>query len=291
VLILKHLGLLFAFELLPVDIPRREKKELKLVCIALIAVVLAGNCMGRNYSPRTNSQQLTAADLEAVRQLAIDFASDFVRTADLSTVIKDRFAKDFIERYTKAKSKAVSSSDVYFVPGLGYSSRLLVEAGPEDWLRFYTAANNFMFFGFMSAMKNPANANDMAQLYPASVMNLLNTNPTLSNMIIRKGRSKPVSSVADMRKATSTLEQALSLLRQQTKTQTPFKMNAQELIKVMREEEFFAPKVETVDDQFFGLPQGTQVVFIKTPILFQLTLVKTNNNRFEILWAEPYTDA
>lgn len=46
--------------------------------------------------------------------------------------------------------------------------------------------------------------------------------------------------------------------------------------------------VKTVDDQFFSLAQGTQIVFINTPILFQLMLIK-ENNRWEILWAEPYT--
>jgi hypothetical protein len=277
-------------ELLSVDIEGRE--ELKLLCIALIAVVLAGDCMGRNFSPRSSTRQLTDADLQAARQVAIDFTSDFVRTADLSTVIKDRFSNDFIERYTKAKSKEGTSSDVYFVPGLSYSSRLLVEAGPEDWLRFYSAANNFIFFGFMAALKNSANANDIdaTKLYPSAVINLLNTNATLSNMIIRKGRSTPVSSVEDMRQATSILEQALSVMREQKKGQAPFKINEQELIKVMREDDFFAPKVVTVDERFFGLPQGTQVIFIKTPILFQLTLMKTNNNKFEILWAEPDTD-
>jgi len=77
-------------------------------------------------------------------------------------------------------------------------------------------------------------------------------------------------------------------VRQQSKGQTPFKINEQELIKTIQEDEAFRPTVQTAGDKFFGLPPGTQVVFIATPILFQLMLVKDNNS-WKILWAEPYT--
>jgi hypothetical protein len=267
---------------------------LKLVWIAFITAVFSVDCVGLNLRPRTNHQQLTDPDLQAARQLAIKFTTGFVRTTDLSSLVKDLFSKDFIERYTKAKSRdpgVTRSSDLYFVPGLDYNYRLLAEAGPEDWLRFYTAANNFVFFGIMSGIKNSRNIADISatEMYPSTVINLLNTNPTLSNMIVRKGSSKAVGSVAEMQKATATLEQAVSLMRQQTKGQSPININEQELIKAMQEDEFFRPTVETVDDQFFGLPQGTRVIFINTPILFRLMLVKANNNKLEILWADPYT--
>src|SRR5262245_25140922 len=156
---------------------------------------------------------------------------------------------------------------------------------------FYTAANNFVFFGMMSAIKNSRHAADITegQLYPTSVINLLNTNPTLSNMIVRKGRSRAVGSVAEMQKATATLEEAVALLRQQTKGQAPLNIDEQELIKTFQEDEFFKPAIETVEDQFFGMAKGTQVAFINTPILFRLTLIKSDNDRWEILWAEPYS--
>lgn len=200
---------------------------------------------------------------------------DYLRTTDLAPVIKDRFAKDFIRRYTKSKSQDLSTArsiDLYFVPGLEYNSRLLSDADPEDWLRYYTAANNFLFFGSMSAIKNSRNLASITatQLYPTDVINLLNTNPILSNMIVRKGRSATVGSVVEMQKVTSTLERAVSLMRQRTNGQAAVNINQQELIKAMQEDEFFKPAVETVDDQFLGLPRGTQVVFINTPILFRL---------------------
>lgn len=264
---------------------------MKFVFVLLITVVLSVDCLGLNSTPRIEDQQNTNADIKAARQLAIEFTKSFIRTTDLEPVIKDLFARDFIERFIKSKAKQTRSSDVYFVPGLTYHSRLLAEAGPEDWRRFYTAAHNFMFFGIMSGIKKYQNAAGVSptDLYPPAVIKLLNTNPTLANMIVRKGSSKPVSTVDEMQKATATLEQAVSLMREQGKGQPPTNIDEKELIKAMEEDEFFKPVVDTVDDQFFGLPQGTQVIFINTPILFRLMLVKSVNSKLEILWADPST--
>jgi hypothetical protein len=265
---------------------------LKLFWSALLTAALLVDSAGFNLKPNTNQQQLNDVDLQATQQLAIEFTKDFLRTTDLAPLIKKHFASDFIQRYTKSKLVSLGVANaprLYFVPGLEYNSRLLTEASPEDWLRFYTAANNFMLFGTMSAIKSSRNgANiDPTQLYPATVINLLNTDPTLSNMIVRKHSSNPVSSVAAMQKTTAILEQAVSLMREQAKGQTPVNIEEQKLIKAFQEDEFFKPTVKTIDDQFFGLTRGTQVVFINTPILMRLMLIK-NNNRWEILWAEPY---
>jgi hypothetical protein len=267
---------------------------LKLVCIALITVALSVDCIGLDLRLRSNDQRLTDTELREAQQLAMEFTKGFLRTTDLAPLVKDLFQKDFIEHYKRGKSKGPSSNPsphVYFVPGLEYNSRLLAKAGSEDWLRFYTAANNFLFFGFMSAIKNPNNASNIsaADMYPSDVIKLLKTDPILSNMIVREGRSKAVGSVAEMQKATAILEQAVSLMRQKTKGQAPLNIDEKELTKAMLEDEYFRPIIETVDEEFFGLPQGTQVIFINTPILFRLMLVKANNNKLEILWAEPST--
>lgn len=164
--------------------------NLKVVWIALIIVVFCVDGMGLNLRPRTDDQQLTNADLQAVRQLALEFTTRFVRTKDLAPIIKDLYAKDAIDRYLKAKSDVLGRpSNLDFVPGLFYTSSLFAEASSEDWLRFYTAANNFMFFGIVSALRKSRNASNIkpTDLYPSTVIDLLNTNPNLSNMMVNKG--------------------------------------------------------------------------------------------------------
>ena len=256
-------------------------------------MTLTANCVCLGSSG-LSKQQLDNNDLRAARQVAIEFTTRFLENTDLNLLVKDLFTSNFIERYKSEKSKdrkRNSSTDLYFVPGLNYNSNLLAEAGPEDWLRFYTAANNFVFFGFVTAIKNSRDvANIQAtEMYPPSVIRLLNTNETLSNMIVRKGKSKAVSSVAEMHSVTAILEQAVSLMRQDLKGQPPLHIDEKEMIKAMEQEDFFKPIVKTVDDQFFGLSKGERVIFINTPILFRLMLVKAHNDKFQILWAEPYT--
>jgi len=267
---------------------------LRLICVLGMILTLTANgvCF---HSRSPSNQQLDNGDLRQVRQVAIDFTIAFLEKTDLNLVVKDLFVRDFIERYKSEKSKERernSPTDLYFVPGLEYNSKLLVEVGQEDWLRFYTAANNFLFFGTVRAIKNSRDgANIQAtDLYPQSVISLLNTNGILSNMIVKKGRSRAIRSVADMHSVTAILEQAVSLMRQELKGQPPLRLDKKEMVQAMQEDDYFKPIVETVGDQFFGLSKGEQVIFINTPILFRLTLAKTHNDKFEILWAEPYTD-
>lgn len=268
-----------------------EEKVLRIIWTTLITLALCVDCMAVNWRPRNYDQQLTDAELQQVQQLAVQFTASFARNRDIAPATKELFLKDFIERYLKGKANALAGlqpSNLNFIPGLVYNSRLHTEASREDWLRFYTAANNFMFFGIEAVLKNPPKADNIrpADLYPASVVSLLDTNPSLSNMLERKERTTPVSSVADMQKATAILGEAVALMRQQPQWQTALKIDEPKLLKAMKEDTYFRPTIRTIDDQFFDLPQGSKLIVINTPILFRLLIVKSNN-RFEILWAEP----
>lgn len=75
-------------------------------------------------------------------------------------------------------------------------------------------------------------------------------------------------------------------MRAHAEGEPPLKFDEQELLKAMQDEKYFKPLVRTIDAQFFGFVQGTQLIFINTPILFRLIIVKTGNT-LEILWAEP----
>ena len=264
---------------------------MKLICVLAIILALTVNSLCLDSS-RSGKQQLDTNDLSEARQVAIEFTTRFLEKTDLNLLVNDLFVTNFIERYNAEKIKTLAPSsptDLYFVPGLDYNSRLLAEAGPEDWLRFYTAANNFVFFGFVTGIKNSRDVANIqpSEMYPSSVIRLLDTNETLSNMIVKKGKSKPVSTVAEMRSVTAILERAAALMRQELKGKPPLHIDEKAMIDAMQDD-FFKPIVETVDDHF-GLSKGERVILINTPILFRLTLVKTLNNKFEILWAEPYT--
>ena len=262
---------------------------MKVVWVALLIVVLCVDAMGLNLNQRKDDRQLTNADLQAVRHLVVEFTTRLLQTKDLSPIIKDLYAKDFINRYLKAKSNVLGrSSTLDFVPGVFYNSSLFAEASTDDWLRFYTAANNFTFFGIESLIKKSRDGAKIKpeDMYPSTVQTLLNTNANLSNMIVNKGTSKAVSSVEEMQKATAILEQAAALMREHTAGERSLYLKEDELMKAMQDDKYFKPVVRTVDEKFFGFNSGTELIFINTPILFRLIIVKTNT-KLEILWVEP----
>jgi hypothetical protein len=124
-------------------------------------------------------------------------------------------------------------------------------------------------------------------MYPASVIKLLSQNPNLANMIEKKGGSQSVNSVAEMRNATATLEQAAAMIREKQKGKPAARIDNKGLIGAMKDDDFFKPHLEIMDEAFYGFPKGTRIIIIKTPLLFQLMLVRIDG-KLKILWADPY---
>lgn len=265
---------------------------------ALWPLLLIASMIGQGARPfvaAAQSEQLTEIEKQQAREIATQFTSRFAETADLNLLVRDLYRGDFVERFRKDRSKNVedgSAFDLYFVPGLDYNSRLLTEASAEDWQRFYIAANNFLFFGFVSGIKKVSGGNKdfkSTDLYPPAVIKLLDSNPSLANMIERKGKSSAVSSVEEMRKATATLEQAAAILRKKQNGKPLGSINTRELTRLMKEDELFRPQLEIVRNEAFGFPQGTRFVLINTPLLFRLILVESDG-KLKILSAEYVID-
>jgi CBS domain-containing protein len=243
---------------------------------------------------RTDELQVTSAEEQEAREVAIRFTIRFAETKDLTPIVRDLYFSDFVERYKKFKTKDLNAHpvDLYFAPGLDYNSRLLTEGDSKDWRRFYVAANNFLLFGFISALKNYSNdAADVkaTDVYPSGVIRLLNKNPNLANMIVRKGGPMAVGSVEEMRAATATLEQAVTIMRERQKGKPPVIADKEELVRVIKGDEFFKPRLEVTDESIFGFPKGTRILFMKTPLGLQLMLAK-DDSQLKIFWTEIIAD-
>ena len=209
--------------------------------------------------PRTAELPPINVEEKEARELAIQFTIRFTETQDLSPIIRELYFKDFIERYKSFKTKQLNTKpvDLYFAPGLDYNSQL-IEADSKDWEGFYLAANNFLLLGFISALAGQSDetANiKPSDLYRSEVLELLSKNPALANMILRKKTTKAVASVEEMRAATATLAQAATIIRQK-KGRPPQITDKEERIRIMMNDEFFKPRVEVLDESFFGFAQG-----------------------------------
>ena len=237
---------------------------------------------------RTEKPRATDAEEKEARDLATKFTLVFSETQDLTPIIKDFYFRDFVERYKSFKTKALNTKqvDLYFAPGLEYNSQLLTAADSKDWEGFYVAANNFLILGFISGLKVYSNETRdirVSDLYPSEVIELLHTNPTLANMILRKEPAKAVGTVGEMRAATATLSQAVAMIREKHKG--GLITNKDDLTEVIMHDEFFKPRLEVLDEDFFSFPKNTRILFINTPIGLQLMLAR-DADRLRIFWTE-----
>lgn len=278
---------------------------LKFFCTTLAVVLLTfGSAARAALPPRADEPEVTEAENREAREVVIQFTKRFAETRDLTNAVNELYFSDFIERYKKSQAedagspRGSKSGDRYFAPGLDYNTRLLKEAGPEDWRRFYIATNNLLLLGLVALMKNPpdvegSEAPDIkpADLYPQSVIELLDKNPNLSNMILGKGQLRAVGTLEEMRGATNTLEQAVAIVRQAQpgKPVSAGDKDWVDAVKEMKEDKFFKPDVEVTDEEYFGFPKGTRILTVKTPLGLYLMLAR-DNNRLKIFWTEIIAD-
>ena len=256
--------------------------------LIVVCLLFSGDVTAQSIQ-RTPKHRATNAEEMEARDLALKFTILFTESQDLKPVVEEIYFTDFVERYKEFKTKALNTRqvDLYFAPGLEYSSQLLTEADAKDWKDFYVATNSFLLLGFISGLKvsNENREIRASDLYPSEVIELLNTNSTLANMILRKGPAKALGTVAEMRAATATLARAVTLIREKHKGGPPLITNKDDLIKVVMQDEFFKPRVEVLDESFFGFPTNTRILFVNTPVGLQLMLAR-DADRLRIFWTE-----
>jgi hypothetical protein len=254
----------------------------------LIILLLAISASWASGNGNALAQELTKSEEQEARSLAAQFIDRFAESKDLAPVVEHLYVRDFVQRFNKSKLKHPEMSlDLYFMPGLEHDPALLSQGTPEDWQRFYVVENTFLFLGLIYASKKiPAKGEDIqpTDLYPQPVIELLNQNRNLSNVIVRKGRGKPISSIEQLRNATEIFQQAVTIMREKT----PVKLDKKELLNALKDK-MFKPQLEiSGDEEYFGVPKNSRIILMKTPVLFFLMFVR-ENNQLKILCAIPYT--
>ncbi len=256
-----------------------------IVALSLIQVHAFGQ-----HSTQHPAKQITDAEAQEVRELAQRFTHRFLETYDLAPITQELFVSNFMERFRNARAGNRDAPEVYFVPGLFVHSRLFKDAKAEDWEQLYIAAQNFIFFGLLSVLKNmPKDIDNLkpSEMYPRSVIKLLESDPNLSDMVEKKNTAHPVGSVEEMRHATAKLKEANEIMRPLFQSKPAPKMDNKTLTDLMKSDETFKPQVDVSDEEGLGFPKDTRVFLITTPLLFQLMMVRVDG-KLKIVWATPY---
>lgn len=259
------------------------------VILFLAAICLNISVFAQSSDKSANSK-ITKAEAQEAQDLAKNFTMRFIQTNDIKPLLGEFYFDDFIDRYKKWGSKEDNKSvNTIFVPGLDYHYKVINEASSEDWKQFYIAAENFILLGVVASLRNakdnPSKETefDVAKFYSPQVVALFEKNLSLANMIERKGQDRPVSTVEEMRNATATLEQALTIIRAKQGSSPLLTIDDKELSKVFKKD-YFKPRLQVADSEEFGFPPNTRFIIIKTPIAIQLMLAK-DKDKLKIVYA------
>jgi hypothetical protein len=240
-------------------------------------------------------------------QLSRTFTARLSESQDMALVMNELFLPDSVERFIAIEKKKASGdkdSDIFLAPGIFINATLLGDAKVEDWRRFYTAANNFLLLGLINALRHDVDFENIkpTDLYPREVIELLDTNPMLSNFVQKKGPTRKFKSAEEMRSSAITLEHAAVLMRKALSAPAPGRedlgkafvqmalrkavssrpMNEGDLERARAE--LIKPQLEIVDDDLSGFPKGTRVILVYAFPIYELVLVKVNG-RLRIAWA------
>ena len=258
--------------------------------ILFVAVFCLNSFAFAQSASKSDNSKITKTEAQEAQDLARNFTARFLATKSLAPLLDEFYFSDFIDRYKKYQSlensKAVNN---LFVPGLTYYYEAIGELSSEQWRRFYIAAHDFVLLGFVAALKNakdnPTKEDDfdVVKFYSPSVVALLDKNPNLANVIQKQGDYKSIGSAEELRSATTTLEQALKIIREKQSSSPLLEINDKQLAKIFKKD-YFKPQLQVVDEEYFGFPANTRFILVKTPIGMQLMLSK-DKDKLKIVYA------
>ena len=277
-----------------------RKKISHFVLLLILALQISSGITIHAALPAQDQRiEITTAEAGEAREMAFMFSERFLKARDLTSVARDLYLQDFIERYLKFQTKRTSREsltyfDISGVPALSFKTALLSYPKDEHWRRLYIAANNFIYYGFISAIgvKGLTNVDQLksSDLYPRNVAELLSRNPTLANFIEKKSTPVEVGTLNELRDVTTTLEKANAMMLEYLNKELPLNTTRidESIASDRKNPDSVRLAVDIMDEEFFDLPKGTRIIRTDSPAGFQLLLVKTGG-QMRVLWANVET--
>jgi len=187
------------------------------------------------------------------------------------------------------------------VPALSFRETLAARGDSEYWPRLYVAAQTFMHFGFLSILSKKSlkevfggeggfDQKDMLDVYPPEAVKVLDGNPTLANFLLKKGPPVDIETPDDLRRVTTTLEEAVRLTRARLDERLAKGGHLAQNLQMMKEASA-RTEVELLPTggEFLGYPEGTRFFKVFTPVLYELILVK-DGGAMRVVWASVPSD-
>jgi hypothetical protein len=264
---------------------------------------------------KESDEKITPDEEREARELAARFVKRWEETEDLGPLIDEFFVRDFAER-------------LHYEPQLLYFGELkkdeksILESS-ADLQRHYVAMTNFLrllirlheiYAPILKSEEGQAEL-DLNQLLPPAVQDVLNSNPTMKAIMGEElgkqseGRTegseqgaadqadaRVIKNLEELRQLTTTLEQAITLLRAHLKT-LPLTLSTTETIanqqndtqsRGSEDDDPLMPRAHLLYEDLYGYPKGTRVVCINI-MPFHIDLVRVND-RLKVLSLYIQTD-
>lgn len=265
-----------------------KKLTLCYLIILLMSQITSGQLVKK-------SQKLTATETKVVQEIALKFNKQVAETGDISSIIDEFFADDFIERFIKEKKREITKNKRYFsddkypfVTFLYFRPDLLDEANSEDWKRLYISTFNFKYFDTISVVNELAKDiikdkklewENLVQLankknwYPPKVFELFENHPNLKGRFLSSFNSEPIKTVEELQNTNVILEQGFQLLKEEKNGKFPIEIS-EEYKKLEKQKPYFGAKIVFNDVEFFGFPKGTKFISVWVSNGYNLYIVK-----------------
>lgn len=251
------------------------------LALTFVVFIFSNACLVSAASAFDDSK-ITEAEKREAEEIAMQFTLRFARDKDIALLIKDYYRTDFIEGYKKEVSKIdeAEEENLEIIPYLSIQSRLFKKSDSENLQKLYVASHNYFLSYELAGLEdfeNDKNAKPDVIISP-KFKELFNKNPILSNLVDYKWQdeSKPISSPEEMRNSIDTLNEGTRIFNEDNKppvTETALRRSCEAFFN----RGFSETKATVIDEELFGIPKGTRIIAVETPLSFAFALVRENN--------------
>jgi hypothetical protein len=287
--------------------------KLRAVITLLLTFTLTVNAasFARNVAEDPTSEKednkITAEEDREAREIAAQFSRRWQETEDIGPLVKEFFVADFADRLRHEPS-------LLFFAEL--RPELMKPEAREELRRNYVAMTNLLYlfvrlyevYAVIRMQGHEREDLNLNHILPVNIWKVLNSNPTMKTLLDeevgesaqsrtehgdqdadRQAHAKRIDSMEQLHSLTTTLEQAVVLLRDHVRT-LPSTIRASELTgkqpgdaasSSTESSDPLTPRVRITGEEFYGYPAGTRLISVEL-LPFQIDLVRAGG-RLKVL--------
>jgi hypothetical protein len=243
---------------------------------------LALSLLADGYASDRTTDQLSANEVREAREIANRFAQRIQQTKDISPILDELFAGDFLSRHREEIAESIFTD-----PAHAHTMKI----DPNDLRRYYVGLTNLAYLSELYFFSRHASTSDkrftdsLEEMFPPDVLRVIESDPQVMASV--NNSLSEIKTTDQLRSLLETIEKAGALLRQHLISDKAEQTDSYQetLADWSKSRDLMKPALNICLEKCFGLPVGARSIIINVPF-FQLTLAKISG-RMTILEADP----